>query len=38
MVGPAENAKAFGAGLADRCDEAGERRTRRRVERALRGM
>ena len=37
-VGAAEDAKAFGMGLEDRCDDAGERRTRRRVERALRGM
>ena len=37
-VGAAEDAKAFGVGLVDRCDDAGERRTRRRVERALRGM
>ena len=36
-VGVAEDAKAFGVSLMDRCDDAGERRTRRRVERALRG-
>ena len=30
--------RRFGVSLADRCDDAGERRTRRRVERALRGM
>ena len=36
-VGVAEDAKTFGVSLMDRCDDAGERRTRRRVERALRG-